>query len=223
MADNRQLPSGGITGQVLKKDSTTDYDVSWQDDTSGAGGTNLSIANRTGTTLDVASSTGTDATIPAASGSEAGLMTDAQYTKLDGVETGATADQTASEIKTAYESNPNTNAFDDTEQTKLAGIEAGAQVNVGTDLSIGTHTGTSVEIDSSTGADVAIPSATTTEAGVLNATDKTKLDNLATNRQIPAGGVMGQVLKKDTATRITMYLGKTTQVAGVAVRRMRTN
>ena len=199
LADNRQLPSGGITGQVLKKDSTTDYDVSWQDDTSGAGGTNLSIANRTGTTLDVASSTGTDATIPAASGSEAGLMTDAQYTKLDGIETGATADQTASEIKTAYESNPNTNAFDDTEQTKLAGIEAGAQANVGTDLSIGTHTGTSVEIDSSTGADVAIPSATTTEAGVLNATDKTKLDALSANRQIPAGGMMGQVLKKDTA------------------------
>ena len=38
-------------------------------------------------------------------------MTDAQYTKLDGIETGATADQTASEIKTAYESNPNTNAL----------------------------------------------------------------------------------------------------------------
>ena len=185
LADNRQLPSGGTTGQVLKKDSTTDYDVSWQDDTSGAGGTNLSIANRTGTTLDVASSTGTDATIPAASGSEAGLMTDAQYTKLDGIEANATADQTASEIKTAYESNPNTNAFDDTEQTKLAGIEAGAQVNVGTDLSIGTHTGTSIEIDSSTGADVAIPSATTTEAGVLNATDKTKLDALCSKQTNP--------------------------------------
>ena len=95
---------------------------------------------------------------------------------------------------------PTPTPFDDTEQTKLAGIEAGAQVNVGTDLSIGTHTGTSIEIDSSTGADVAIPSATTTEAGVLNATDKTKLDALSTNRQIPAGGLMGQVLKKDTAT-----------------------
>lgn len=46
--------------------------------------------------------------------------------KLDGIEAGATADQTPSEIKTAYESNANTNAFTDAEQSKLAGIEAGA-------------------------------------------------------------------------------------------------
>jgi hypothetical protein len=47
-------------------------------------------------------------------------------TKLDGVEAGATADQTAAEIKTAYESNADTNEFSDAEQTKLAGIEANA-------------------------------------------------------------------------------------------------
>ena len=50
----------------------------------------------------------------------------ADGTKLDGIEAGATADQTAAEIKTAYESNANTNAFTDAEQSKLAGIEAGA-------------------------------------------------------------------------------------------------
>lgn len=49
-------------------------------------------------------------------------------TKLDGIESGATADQTPSEIKTAYESNADTNAFTDAEKTKLAGIEAGADV-----------------------------------------------------------------------------------------------
>lgn len=47
-------------------------------------------------------------------------------TKLDGIEASATADQTASEIKTAYESNADTNEFSDAEQTKLAGIEASA-------------------------------------------------------------------------------------------------
>lgn len=47
-------------------------------------------------------------------------------TKLDGIESNATADQTAGEIKTAYESNSNTNAFTDAEQTKLSGIESGA-------------------------------------------------------------------------------------------------
>lgn len=49
------------------------------------------------------------------------------------VENGATADQTASEIKTAYESNTNTNAFTDAEKNKLTGIEAGAEVNVQSD------------------------------------------------------------------------------------------
>lgn len=50
----------------------------------------------------------------------------ALVTKLDGIESGATADQTASEIKVAYESNANTNAYTDTEKSKLNGIEAGA-------------------------------------------------------------------------------------------------
>lgn len=52
----------------------------------------------------------------------------ADGTKLDGIEAGATADQTAAEIKTAYESNANTNAYTDAEVSKLAGIEAGADV-----------------------------------------------------------------------------------------------
>ena len=47
-------------------------------------------------------------------------------TKLDGIESGATADQTAAEIKTAYESNADTNAFTDADESKLDGIESGA-------------------------------------------------------------------------------------------------
>jgi len=47
-------------------------------------------------------------------------------TKLDGIESGATADQTDAEIKTAYENNPETNAFTDAEKTKLSGIESSA-------------------------------------------------------------------------------------------------
>jgi len=49
-------------------------------------------------------------------------------TKLDGIESSATADQTAAEIKTAYESNANTNAFTDALNTKLSGITTGADV-----------------------------------------------------------------------------------------------
>jgi hypothetical protein len=47
-------------------------------------------------------------------------------TKLNGIESGATADQTNAEIKTAYEANVDTNVFSDAEQTKLAGIATSA-------------------------------------------------------------------------------------------------
>jgi hypothetical protein len=55
-----------------------------------------------------------------------GRNVSADGTKLDGIEAGATADQTNAEIKTAYEANANTNEFSDAEQTKLAGIETAA-------------------------------------------------------------------------------------------------
>ena len=51
-------------------------------------------------------------------------FTDTDHTKLDAIETGATADQTGAEIKAAYEAE--TNAFTDAQFTKLAGIETGA-------------------------------------------------------------------------------------------------
>lgn len=65
------------------------------------------------------------------------------------------------------------------DKTKLDGIAAGAQVNVPTDLSLGTITATSIPLNSSTGADVTLPSATTSLAGLQSAADKTKLDGVA--------------------------------------------
>ena len=53
-------------------------------------------------------------------------FTSADNIKLDGIEAGATADQTGAEIKLAYESELNTNAYTDAEKTKLAGIETAA-------------------------------------------------------------------------------------------------
>lgn len=48
--------------------------------------------------------------------------TTADETKLDGIEAGATGDMTAAEIKSAYESNADTNAFTDAQETKLGHI-----------------------------------------------------------------------------------------------------
>ncbi len=62
----------------------------------------------------------------ATSGTVDGRDVSADGTKLDTVETGATADQTNAEIKTAYEANSNTNNFTDALLAKLNAIEANA-------------------------------------------------------------------------------------------------
>mgnify|MGYP001499873465 CR=1 FL=1 len=67
---------------------------------------------------------------------------------------------TPAEIKTAYESNANTNAFTDAEKSKLAGVEAGAQAN--SVDSVNGQTGT-----------VVIPNANSTTAGLVSTGDQT--------------------------------------------------
>jgi hypothetical protein len=79
-----------------------------------------------GTSLTVSSSDGTNASIPAATTSAWGAMTDEDKTKLDGIETGATADQTNDQIAAAVEAASDSNTFTDADHSKLNGIEAGA-------------------------------------------------------------------------------------------------
>ena len=62
----------------------------------------------------------------ATSGTVDGRDVSADGTKLDGIESGATADQTNAEIKTAYEANSDTNSFTDALLAKLNAIEANA-------------------------------------------------------------------------------------------------
>ena len=136
-----------VTAQDLDvTDGTTSIDIDLDSESLGIlGGTGVtSTASGTGVTLaidsTVATLTGTQTlsnktlTTPVISGA---LTTNSTIdgrdvavdgTKLDGIESGATADQTAAEIKTAYESNANTNAFTDSDESKLDGIEASADV-----------------------------------------------------------------------------------------------
>jgi hypothetical protein len=136
-----------VTAQDLDvTDGTTSIDIDLDSESLGIlGGTGVtSTASGTGVTLaidsTVATLTGTQTlsnktlTTPVISGA---LTTNSTIdgrdvavdgTKLDGIESGATADQTAAEIKTAYESNANTNAFTDADESKLDGIEALADV-----------------------------------------------------------------------------------------------
>ena len=60
------------------------------------------------------------------SGNVDGRDVAADGSKLDGIESGATADQTAAEIRTLVESASDSNVFTDADHTKLNGIEASA-------------------------------------------------------------------------------------------------
>ena len=134
-------------------------------------------------TLTLPSSAGSNSNVLTTDGSgnlswALSSMTTADKNKLDGIESGATADQTGAEIKSLYEGESNTNAFTDAEKVKLSGIAAGAEVNVGTDLS---YTATSRLLSSSTGSDVNLPEATPSQPGLLSAADKTKLNSIETS------------------------------------------
>lgn len=78
------------------------------------------------------------------------------------------------------------NDFTTAEKNKLSGIQAGAQVNVATNLGVGTRTTTSVPVTSSTGSAATLPAATTTLAGVMSSADKQKLDGIQAGAQVNA-------------------------------------
>ena len=107
----------GITVTYQDGDGTIDFSVASQTDNNftttlknkldgiAAGaqvnvGTNLGTS-RSSTGVTITSSTGNNTSISEATSSDAGVMTSAMHDKLDGIESGATADQSASEILTA--------------------------------------------------------------------------------------------------------------------------
>jgi len=99
--------------------------------TSGDTGTVTStmIADGTIVNADVNASAAIDQSklnIANATTSAAGYQSAADKTKLDGIESNATADQTAAEIRTLVDNATDSNVFTDAEKTKLTGIEASA-------------------------------------------------------------------------------------------------
>ena len=108
-------------------------------------------------------------------------FTTADESKLDGIEAGATVDQTPAEIKTAYESNADTNAFDDADVAKLSGIEAGATVDQ-TPAEIKTAYESNADTNVFDDADV------TKLAGIEALADVTDATNIAASGGYVAGG-----------------------------------
>ena len=124
------------------------------------------------------------------------LLTTDNKTKLDGIEVGATVDQTDLEIKTGYENNANTNAYTDAEKTKLSGIATGAEVNVQSDWT-------------ATSGDSQILNKPTT----ITTAEQTKLGYISLNQSIDLDSVLFNVgvnnLKISNATHTGDVTGST--------------
>ena len=105
--------------------------------TNGAGfTTNTGTVTGVSGTAPITSSGGTTPaiSISAATTSAAGSMSAADKTKLDAIESGATADQTDAEIRAAVEAASDSNVFTDADHTKLNAIEASADVTDATNV-----------------------------------------------------------------------------------------
>ena len=95
--------------------------------TSGDTGTVTSTMIADGTIVDAdvnASAAISGSKLQAAFTSNPGSMSSSDKTKLDGIETGATADQTDEQIRTAIENANDSNVFTDADHSKLNAIEA---------------------------------------------------------------------------------------------------
>ena len=92
------------------------------------------VTNSIGTKLPLAGGTMTGNIVMSGSQTVDGRDVSADGTKLDGIESGATADQTNAEIRAAVEAASDSNVFTDADHTKLDGIEANADVTDATNV-----------------------------------------------------------------------------------------
>ena len=117
--------------------------------------------------VEVTSSTGDNTTLPAATATAAGVLTAALFSKLDGIETGATADQTGAEVVALLE------ALTDNARLQASAVRGLPATDLGN-----TPAASTVEVTSSTGDNTTLPAATVEAAGVMTAADKVSLRDL---------------------------------------------
>ena len=150
--------------------------------TSGDTGTVSSTMITNGTIVDAdvnASAAISGSKLQAASGSNAGSMSSSDKTKLDGVETAATADQTDAEIRAAVEAASDSNVFTDADHTKLNGIEASATAD-----QTNAEIKTAYEANSNTNA--------------FTDAEKTKLSGIAANADVTSTKQIGDLSNVNT-------------------------
>ena len=180
--------------------------------------TSAKIVDGTIVNADISSSAAIDASkIVAATPSVAGTMASADKAKLDGIETAATADQTAAEIRTLVESATDSNVFTDADHTKLNAIEAGAtadQTNAEIRTAVEAATDSNVFTDADhtklngietaatadqTGAEIKSAYEGESNTNAFTDAEKTKLSGIATGADVTSSNSINALTDVNTA------------------------
>jgi len=125
------------------------------------------------------------------SGNVDGRDVSADGTKLDGIETSATADQTGAQIKTAYEAESDTNAFTDALLSKLNAIEASATAD-------------------QSNAEIRTAVEAATDSNVFTDADHTKLNGIETSADVTDAtnvNAAGAIMNSDLGTKGQIVVG----------------
>ena len=117
-------------------------------------------------------------------------FTDADHSKLDGIEASATADQSSAEIKAAVEAASDSNTFTDADHSKLNAIEANATIDQ-TDAEIRTAVEAASDSNVFTDADHSKLNAIEASADVTDATNVTAAGALMDSELSDLAGVKG--------------------------------
>ncbi len=199
--------------------------------TSGDSGTVTSTMIADGTIVDAdvnASAAISGTKLQAASTSNPGSMSSSDKTKLDGIETAATADQTAAEIRTLVENATDSNVFTDADHTKLNGIEASATADqtaaeIRTLVESATDSNVFTDADHSklnaieagatgdqTNAEIRAAVEAATDSNVFTDADHTKLNGIETSADVTDAtnvDAAGAVMNSDLGTKGQILVG----------------
>ena len=240
-ATGEGVQAGGLTGQILRKASDTDYDTEWftssalGDVVGPASATDGNIALYNGTTGKLIkdgpanNATNWDAAYSWGDHSGAGYLVSSDLsgyqlqpsegafangdkTKLDGIETGATADQTAQQIATAIDAdataeNTLRDAIPATTTAKgTVEIATSAEWRTGTDttraLGVAETWGSAAEVTLTDGATIAVDFSTFINA-VVTLGGNRALGN-PTNEKVGQSGVI-RIVQDGTGSRTLSY------------------
>ena len=201
---NQFVPSGGTTGQVLKKRSNTAYDTEWAADQAGSGGGGLTQQQVDARIQTFARAGNTDL-IPQAKLASAGAVGDVLKRTATGQQWAADEGLTQSEVDARVTAGTKVYARSGGRQIQTADIGTN-QIDART-LANGTIVGGNIASNTITAANLAgnsvgaselADNAVDTAAIAASAVTQAKLATAVVGRLVPAGGTAGQILAKNT-------------------------